>query len=123
MVTPTLSDYQEKLLHEMRKNPQLMKLLSTIFKDYPSIIIEEFKLGKAVTGKNQKAAVLATKARLNLEAFVEAEICKLYGINTGEIQAETGTYVEEEEDNVAAALKKVQSKKATKATKKTATKK
>lgn len=112
-MSEALSAYQQGALNEMKKNPRLMKLLGTIFRDYPAIIIEEVKLRSAVTSKNKKAMDIATKARLNLEAFVEKEICEFAGVNLEGVKKSTGTNIQSEVSEVDKALEEARAKKKT----------
>ena len=112
-----LSQYQNALLEEMKKNPELMEFCKTIFKDYSGIVFEESKLRTAQTNKNKDAYRIASKARMNIEAFIEKRLCALYGIDVDKIAGKGQSIPQEKQvaeeslDNIAKKVSKTKPKK------------
>lgn len=80
---PPLSEYQKTLLEEFRKRPEVMRVLTAIFKDYPEAILNEIKLNNPnVSKKKKKLGQDASIRRLKIESWIEMQIAKIIGIDT-----------------------------------------
>jgi len=87
--TINLSDYQKRLLEEINKRPEIMKLFKVIFQEYPTRINLEYRLTSPHATRRQKMqGQKVALERLRIEAFIEEQVCKLAGININEIAAE-----------------------------------
>jgi hypothetical protein len=90
---PPLNSYQKKILDEFQKRPEVIKLLTAIFKDYPQAIIEETRrLNYTKSRKQKERANEAVVLRLQIESWIEREVAKLIGVDVSEAEAQ----VEEE---------------------------
>jgi hypothetical protein len=117
---PSLTEEQKKLLDEIQKRPEVIRLLGAIFKDYPAAIRDEIlKTQPHKTNRQKKAGMDAAIRRLQIEAWIEKEIAALAGIGIPE--TEQVQEIEDSIDETAEELKEV-AEKAT-ATKKTTKKK
>lgn len=84
------TSYQKKLLEEINKNPELVKLFKVIFKDYAQILRKEMsQRNPNASRRQQQAGIKTTETRLKIESYIEACICKLSGINLETLQGES----------------------------------
>lgn len=84
-----LNSYQKKLLEQLQAKPAVMKLMSVIFQQYPSIVAQEVRQRNPnATNRQQRSSRDTTRIRLNMEAFIEEEIAKLAGIDTEQLLKE-----------------------------------
>jgi len=80
--TINFSEYQQRLLEEIKKNPQVMKLFKIIFNDYPILVNKEYRLSSPhATHRQKDQGRKVTMERLKLEAFIEEQICIISGID------------------------------------------
>jgi len=92
----SLNPYQKRLLAEFQKRPDVMKLLTVIFSQYPATVIKEFRQSNPTSTKRQQKASLDTsRIRLSMEAFIEEEIAKLAGINVDQLMKDAEKEVKE----------------------------
>ena len=84
-----LNPYQKKLLEALSGKPDVTKLLGVIFRDYAQLVRAEFRqTAQNATPRQRRAGQQTTQMRLQVETFIEEEVCKLAGINTEELLEE-----------------------------------
>jgi len=129
-----LSTRQERLLEKIKQRPEVMGLLQVIFQKYPGLVNREMRLNSPhVTARQRTKGREVTAERLRMEAWIEAQICTIAGINVDDVPEtpETPETPEMTQEQVVEAVaiesepvkKKVTRKKAKKKTKKKVTKK
>jgi hypothetical protein len=78
---PELTQEQKKLMEELTKRPEVLQLLQVIFGEYPKYIITEVRQSNPNSSKRQKMKGFeTTEKRLQIERWIEKEVCKLVGI-------------------------------------------
>jgi len=118
-----MSDYQKQLLKEIESRPEIMKLFKVIFQDYPVLVNKELRMTSAHSTNRQKIqGHKVAMQRLQVESWIEDQICKLAGIDTNKIAAENLDKPEVTEAEVKEAVVK-EAAKTTKKTKKKTKKK
>jgi len=66
----------------MKAKPDLMKLMSVIFQQYPSQIVKEFRQTQAnASNRQQRDSRNTQRVRLQMEAYIEEAIARMAGID------------------------------------------
>lgn len=100
-----LSEYQKQLLDEIKRRPDVMNLFRQIFQQYPQVVAREYRLTSPHATKRQNLnGRKATLERLQLEADIEEQICKLSGIDINQIKADNTESVEKTQEEVEEAV-------------------
>lgn len=78
---PKLTSNQEKILAAMKEKPELQKVLTCIFRDYPNIIIQTFKFGSAHATQAQKNKLKELHAvKQKMETYIEEVVAEFAGV-------------------------------------------
>lgn len=95
-----LNPYQRRLLEELKKTPDVMKLMGVIFHQYPTMVVKEMRqTNPNATARQRQAGRETQKTRLNMEAFIEEEIAKLAGIDVEKLLEEAKAEVAEAKES------------------------
>lgn len=96
-----LSSYQKQLLEEIKKRPEIMSLLNMIFREYPALVIKEFRMTSPNASQRMKRnGRKVSMDRLNLEATVEELVCRIAGIDINQIASDNLDKPEKTADEV-----------------------
>ena len=88
--SPRISPYQKALLAELKKRPEVMNLLTAIFRHLPALVVKEFRQTNDTSSDRQKRLGFETmRERLKCEAWIEEEIAKLAGIPIAQLKNAT----------------------------------
>ncbi|RLI49242.1 hypothetical protein DRO61_05375 [Candidatus Bathyarchaeota archaeon] len=76
-----LNENQKKIFEAMKSQPELQKVLTCIFRDYPSVVIKTFQFGGAHATKAQRMQLPElNKVKLKMETYIEETIAVFSGV-------------------------------------------